>query len=134
MDGIFSRQRIYRIIENVLGVYEKRHLLLTSNISNIDTPGYRGKDIDFRRTLEGILKSQSQEKLKTTNPRHISTASASGLDLIMKEAGNWNGINYVDIDQEMVKLTENNLLYRSTVEILLRKLSTLKEVLREGGR
>lgn len=132
MDGIFSRQRIYRIIENVLNVCEKRHYLLTSNISNIDTPNYRSKDIDFKKTFKNILKNQTTNNLSTTSTKHINFSDSPSI--VVKESGTWNGINYVDINNEMIKLTENNLLYRSTIEIFLRKLSLLKEVLREGGR
>jgi flagellar basal body rod protein FlgB len=51
-----------------------------------------------------------------------------------EEQGEWNGYNWANIDSEMTKLTENNLVYRTAVEALLRKMSLLKEVIREGGR
>jgi len=38
------------------------------------------------------------------------------------------------IDRQMVKLMENNLSYRTAVELLLRKIAILKEVIREGGQ
>ncbi len=132
MDGLFSRQRIYRIIENALNIYEKRHYLLTSNISNIDTPGYRSKDIDFKKTFQSILENNSGDTLRTTSSKHFSGQDTASL--VIRESDKWNGINYVDIDEEMIKLTENNLLYRSTIEVFLRKLAMLKDVLREGGR
>jgi flagellar basal body rod protein FlgB len=40
----------------------------------------------------------------------------------------------VNIDREMTKLTENDLMYRTATEALLRKITLLKEVIREGGR
>ncbi len=46
----------------------------------------------------------------------------------------WEGFNWVEIDKEMTKLTENNLMHRLSVESLLRKINLLKEVIREGGR
>ena len=51
-----------------------------------------------------------------------------------EEQGQWNGYNWVNIDKEMTKLIENNLMYRTTVETFLRKIAILKEVIREGGR
>jgi flagellar basal body rod protein FlgB len=51
-----------------------------------------------------------------------------------EQEGEWNGFNWVEIDKEMTKLTENSLVYRTAIETLLRKLTLLKEVIREGGR
>jgi flagellar basal body rod protein FlgB len=51
-----------------------------------------------------------------------------------EEEGEWNGYNWADIDSEMTKLTENNLVYRTAVEALLRKMNLLKEVIRSGGQ
>jgi flagellar basal body rod protein FlgB len=45
-----------------------------------------------------------------------------------------NGVNCVDIDKEMTKLAENNLMYRTGVEVLLRKLAALKHAIIEGGK
>ena len=59
------------------------------------------------------------------NPQGIET---------FEEKGEWNGYNWVNIDKEMTKLTENNLIYREAVETLLRKIALIKEVIKEGGR
>ena len=40
----------------------------------------------------------------------------------------------VDIDKEMTKLAENNLMYKTGVEALLRKLAALKHAIIEGGK
>ncbi|MEJ2658123.1 MAG: flagellar basal body rod protein FlgB [Desulfobacterales bacterium] len=108
---------------------------MTSNISNIDTPGYKSKDIDFKSELASALETNRTMDLEKTNPRHISMKN-NGRQIIepFEEQGEWNGYNWVNIDREMTKLTENNLMYRSAVEVLLRKISLLKEVIREGGR
>ncbi len=50
------------------------------------------------------------------------------------QQGEWNGFNWVEIDKEMTKLMENNLMHRISIESLLRKINLLKEVIREGGR
>jgi len=34
----------------------------------------------------------------------------------------------------MTKLAENNLLYQSSVQVLVKKLESLKQVISEGGR
>ena len=46
----------------------------------------------------------------------------------------WDDFNRVEIDKEMTKLMENNLMHRLSVESLLRKIDLLKEVIRDGER
>ncbi|MBW1995069.1 MAG: hypothetical protein JRI77_11575, partial [Deltaproteobacteria bacterium] len=44
------------------------------------------------------------------------------------------GLDPVNIDTEMTHLIENNLKYRTSVEMLLRKMGMLKHAITEGGR
>jgi len=53
---------------------------------------------------------------------------------IFEEEGVWNGYNWVNVDRVVTKMTENNLIYRTATEALLRKIALMKEVIREGGR
>jgi flagellar basal-body rod protein FlgB len=39
----------------------------------------------------------------------------------------------VDIDQEMIRLTQNNLLYHANVQMLIKKLELLRAAM-EGGK
>lgn len=40
------------VLERALNVTAKRHELVVTNMANIDTPGYRTKDLDFRSELQ----------------------------------------------------------------------------------
>ena len=108
---------------------------LAGNISNIDTPAYQAKDIDFNAALDQAMESEKALSLSKTDPRHMDLGTGGAVSgEIFDVKGNWNGFNRVDIDREITKLTENNLIYRSAVESLLRKVNLLKEVIREGGK
>jgi flagellar basal-body rod protein FlgB len=118
--------KTFHAIETSLDITKKRHGLITSNIANLDTPGYRAKDIDFKDALKDALEGKSADLFRT-NPRHFGSV-VSHPTPPLSSAGS------VDIDEEMSKLAENNLRYRATVEVLLRKLSKLKLAIAEGGR
>jgi flagellar basal-body rod protein FlgB len=135
MPDKLSFGKTFLSLEKAIGVAQKRNEIITSNISNIDTPGYRTKDINFKDELAKALETNHTTNLKKTDPRHISMRMNSGQMIEpYEEQGEWNGYNWANIDKEMTKLTENNLVYRSAVEALLRKMALLKEVIREGGR
>ncbi len=114
------------VIEASLDITKLRHGLIGSNIANLDTPGYRPKEIDFKRTLKDAIDRRSVDLVKT-HPGHIP--AVSGRYEIFLESSNW-----VDIDKEMSKLAENNLRYQTSVEMLIGKFSKLKSVIAEGGR
>ena len=125
----------FRALEKAIRIAQQRNAYITSNISNVDTPDYTPKDIDFKRELANALETTQTIDLEKTDPRHISI-SDNGRQTIdpFEKKDDWNGYNWVNIDKEMTKLTENNLTYRSAVEVLLRKISLLKEVIKEGGQ
>jgi flagellar basal-body rod protein FlgB len=118
--------KTFDAIERSLNITNERHGIIASNIANLDTPDYRAKDIDFKRAFKDAMEGTSV-KLFRTNPRHF------GSEISYAEPPS-GGTDSVDIDKEMSKLAENNLRYRASVEVLLRKLSKLKFAIREGGR
>ena len=134
MPDKFSFSKIFNNLEKAISVTQNRNNIISSNISNIDTPGYKSKDINFKAALTQALETGHEPNLNRTHPRHINlTMGPHGVEPF-EEKGVWNGYNWVNIDKEMTKLTENNLMYRATVETLLRKIAIIKEVIKEGGR
>ena len=135
MPDKLSFGKTFYALEKAISISQQRNAVITSNISNLDTPEYKSKDINFKSELAKALETNHQKDLVRTNPRHISM-QMNGEQMIepFEELGEWNGYNWANIDSEMTKLTENNLVYRTAVEALLRKMSLLKEVIREGGR
>lgn len=118
--------KTYNVIERSLDISSKRHGIITGNIANLDTPGYKTKDIDFKGALEDALEGTSIH-LTRTDPGHFSSKASYPEPSLSESAS-------VDIDKEMSKLAENNLRYRTSVEVLLRKLMILKFAITEGGR
>jgi len=135
MPGKLSFKNTFSALEQAMNIAKQRHSLISGNISNSQTPDYRPKEIDFKTAMARALNSGQKIKTAKTDPRHIDvgTNSISGVEPF-EEKGDWNGYNWVNIDREMTKLLENNSRYKMAAEMLLRRVSILKEVIREGGR
>jgi len=131
MPDKLSFGKTFYALEKAIGLAQQRNAVITSNISNLDTPGYKPKDINFKSELDRAIETNHKTDLVRTDPRHISM-QMNGDQIVepYEEQGEWNGYNWADIDSEMTKLTENNLVYRTAVEALLRKMNLLKEVIR----
>lgn len=126
---------IFNALENAIGVAYRRHNVISSNMSNLETPGYKPKDIDFKAAMAQAIGSESQISLSKTNVGHIDSYANSEQEVeTFEEEAEWNGVNWVSIDKMMNKMTENNLIYKTAAETMLRKISLIKEVIREGGR
>lgn len=135
MPNKLSFQKIFSALARTISIAQQRHSLISSNISNLETPNYKAKEIDFKTALAQTLNSDHGINLARTNPKHMGQEINSPHNIeTFEETGEWNGYNWVDIDREMTRLAENNLRYRAATETLLRKIAILREVIREGGR
>lgn len=115
----------YALLGKAMDVSARRHNLITGNIANMDTVGYEAKDLDFQKTLEMEM-SQGSGSLDRTHAKHFKGRPAGALNTEMVEDAP------VDLDREMSRLVENNIRYRSTVEMMMRKVATLRDAIGEG--
>ncbi|MFH1077500.1 MAG: flagellar basal body rod protein FlgB [Pseudomonadota bacterium] len=132
-DSIIVRG-VTKDIGKALDITAERHKVIASNIANLDTPGYKANEIDFKKALYSAMNGETT-KMACTNDRHIGHLDPNeAFETSFDSQSAFNGNNWVDIDREMTKLAENNLLYRTNVEALLRKLNLIKQVIIDGGR
>lgn len=115
----------FRILQEILRFAGIRHNLIVSNIANVDTPGYRVKDVEFK----SLLKEETLE-LKRTSGSHIPFAISGHIDMKEEEKGEWKDKNNVELDREMAKLTENALLFEAGLAMLSTKIRMFKNALR----
>ena len=94
MPDKLSFGKTFYALEKAISIAQQRNAVITSNISNLDTPGYKSKDINFKSELAKALETDHQKGLVRTNPRHIST-QMNGEQMIepYEEQGEWNGYN-----------------------------------------
>jgi flagellar basal-body rod protein FlgB len=104
-----------------------RQEVISSNIANVDTPGYKSKEALFESELNSRL------KLAVTNPVHMKKSPTEGLYKTVADPFSriGNDSNTVDIDREMMKLNQNQILYTASAEIVAGKFDSLKNVI--GG-
>ena len=92
-----------------------RQKLVTSNIANADTPGYRTKDLDFQSSFQAALDGG------TPRPSEVQ-----GLNV--KNDG-----NNVDLDREARLLAENAMRFSVAANILHGNLQQIKEAIKGGA-
>ncbi|KAB2954401.1 flagellar basal body rod protein FlgB [Heliorestis acidaminivorans] len=126
------------LLEKGLNVAALRHKVIADNIANVDTPGYKRKEVSFESELAQVMKGNSQMKMdgSINNSRHIPIMASSIHEVNSKthhtkEQSYRNDENNVDIDKEMAVLAKNTLWYDAMITQISRRLSGLKNVIKE---
>lgn len=132
MPRTFLFDDTYKTLNKSMDVASRRHSLISANIANMDTIGYQPRDLDFQKTLAAEMRKG--ERLSGTHSRHYSQGASSPMDGEIRESGDEINLDPVNIDTEMGNLLENNMKYRSSIEMMMRKMTILKHAIAEGGR
>lgn len=138
IDRLLFADKTPLILKKALDSQSERHLLISSNISNIDTPGYKAKDIDFKGALKAALGTGDGLALRTTHRDHIGPNKKDIKGLQAKpfnepDAAKSNG-NNVNIDKEMMKLAENQISYNATIQMMAKRTSTIRAAITENAQ
>lgn len=125
----------YKFLGKSLNVSSFRHSLLSGNVANMDTIGYKPKDLDFQKTLQKQVEGLPPKEVATTHEKHIHDFDINR-DIKGSTFNNSDTfhLDTVDIDEQMANIAENNIKYRSSVELMTRKMRILKYSIDEGGR
>lgn len=113
------------LLDKSLSWHNRGQEIIAGNLANLETPNYTRKELNFKEVLRDNLQGLGI-KLAATNPRHLQ---GSRLNCNLVSDTN----EPVDLDQEMVKLSLNQLQYQSSVAMLKKKLGQLRSVI-EGDR
>jgi len=107
------------LLERYLDVTTMRQTLITTNIANVDTPGYHARDVDFRGEL---ARAMNGEDTSTTSPFVIPVRG-----LTARPDG-----NNVSVDRESLLLAEVQLQFKAATALMRSHFASLSTAIREG--
>jgi len=136
MDKLFFEDSGMRQMERFMDLSVQRQRLIASNLSNVDTPGYKTVDIDFEQELSSAIEGQGTST-RVTNARHIhqgqtSSGSIAGDPREVEGLTLRNDLNNVNIDREMSELSTNAMKFSAVAQMIAGKFRTLKSAILEG--
>lgn len=124
------------LLQKVLDLRSRNQEIISSNIANAETPGYSAVSFEFEDQLRSAVREGGLRPVMT-KPNHIAITPAH-IDQIqgrIVEEKDKTGIgdkNSVSVDKEMIKLSENEILYEAAATMLKKKLSMLKYAANDG--
>ncbi|SMC35302.1 flagellar basal body rod protein FlgB [Papillibacter cinnamivorans] len=110
------------LLEKGIGADWLRNEVISNNISNADTPGFKVSEVEFEDVLASAISTGGLE-LKTTRDGHLSGGSAglSSAEPVITTSETTayrTDDNNVDIEAQMVDLAQNSLHYYTLVSKL----------------
>ena len=125
-----------------LDLRAKNQTYIAANVANAETPNYRPKTFSFEDQLKDALKNKDAGSMATVpaNPRHIELKGIArkldDVDGIVDEnltSGLGRDGNGVDLEREMGRMAENQILYTASIQILAKKFEGLKYAIKGGN-
>ena len=120
---------------NYINVLEKasdaswtRNSLISNNIANVDTPGYKRKDIHFEDYLLNAVSDGDSLDDDIANV-DLDTLTATTYTDYGTVSYRLDGIN-VDIDTENAELAKNQIKYYTMLDSITQEFSRLKSVMK----
>lgn len=134
--GIFDK---ISLMGKVLDAKWLRNEVIANNIANADTPNFKKSKVVFEDYLKKFLDDGATKiDLKTTNDKHIKNLFEKNIlgPIVYQEKDTLyrNDGNNVDIEKEMVELTENSLSYNVLADQVSKEFSLLRTVINEGRK
>jgi len=116
------------------------HSVISSNLANIETPGYAPKKATFSQALRNAMGSREDMRsdslhLRRTHQKHLPSSPDKDVSYTIKTKMGPDGKPAkLDLDHEMARMAKNNLLYEASVQLLSKKFEALKNAIQDGGR
>ncbi len=124
------------LLSHALDYRSAKHSVITGNLANVDTPGYRPQELTFDQELRRAVDKDGLSMQKTDEkhfPRSVDLFNGKGSHTLESKELELGETNQLNIDKEMAKMVQNNLLYEASAKLLAKKFEAMRLVI-EGRR
>jgi len=141
LSSLFNSSTI-PVVEQVVKFTEARHGVLAGNIANLDTPGYRTRDLSpekFQERLRHAIQAQDEAAI---SPTYALNAQLAGIDIPSEGEGlddvsdSLESILYHDdsnvgLEQQVAEITKNQAQHNLAISIMTSQFRLLRAAITE---
>lgn len=129
--------RLVGVHHHALQVRTNKLEVISGNLANANTPGYKARDIDFQRAMKTAQgqSSSGSSGLVRTHEQHMKGNSTMQFDIdfrVPTQADTGDG-NSVDAQTERNAFLDTGMRYQAGLMLLDGKFKGLKKALTSGG-
>jgi flagellar basal-body rod protein FlgB len=118
-----------RLMQDRLNLNSLNQKLVSSNLANINTPGYKAKELSFEQALRESLEEPAIRLVRSDQDHVDPSDTAQAMASARSEE-----IGAVDLELEMMKLTRNSIEYQFITTMLNKRFALLRQAIGEGGQ
>ena len=122
--------RVFGIHQHALPLRNARISTLASNIANADTPGYRAKDIDFRKAIEAHMGQGAMTATNNQHFQHTSVGKGPYPEFFEKALNPSPDGNTVEIGVQQAKFGRAAGRYEATLNFIEGRISGVRKALK----
>lgn len=119
--------------QNALKIRNDNMEVISGNLANANTPGYKARGIDFQNAMAKAQHSSGQSMTRT-HEKHMSGGMVSSTDIgfrIPSQPDTGDG-NTVEVQRERNEFLDTAMRYQATVEFLSSKVKGMKKAISGG--
>ena len=133
LSGLFQSTTI-PVLEQVVNFAQQRHEILATNLANIDTPGYRVRDLSvdgFQKHLAKAIEGRDRQlssqapNYSTSASRDLSQVRESLKDILYHDDSN------VSIERQVAEITKNQTQHNLALTVLNSQFRLLQAAISE---
>ena len=126
------------LMGRVLDMQLQRQNVVSSNMANVKTPGYKARTLNFEDELQSALGLDAKGKMSRTDTKHMPAVfDANGFGPEWEKAFKpriVHGEDRVDLDKEMSIMAKTNLHYSALTSVIRSRFEGLKQIITEGQK
>jgi flagellar basal-body rod protein FlgB len=122
---------LFSMLKTRMRWLETRQRLLAENVSNAETPGFRGRDLkapDFTRQLQAATSVQ----MISTSPGHLAGVTQDNPNFAADRSQPFEVTprgNSVSLEEEMMRIAQNQTDHQTATALYSRSLGLIKSAL-----
>ena len=119
----------------VLNFAQARHTVLAGNVANVNTPGYRLRDLSATE-FQQRLKEAIAENRAAAEPLSPGLASGEPGDPLRQVRASLENLVYhddtnIDLEKQVAEMTKNNLLHNFALTVITDQFQLLQTAISE---
>ncbi len=122
-------------LEQTTAFAERRHLLLAGNIANLDTPGYKTRDLSVDQ-FQAALKQAVEKQVEPVMPGSVATTEAIPEPMervrdVSKQVLYHDGSD-VSLEEQVAEISKNQAMHDMAIALMRSQFQTLNIAIRES--
>lgn len=124
------------VLQQVVNFAQARHGVLAGNIANINTPGYRTRDLSVEVFEQRLRDAIDQSRRSNSQPISAGTIPTDPQDPIRNVSQSLTNLLYhddtnIDLEQQITEINKNQYLHGLALSVMTNQMQLLQTAISE---